>query len=144
MSVAAFHSFEIHDADFFIFLLDDFFDFFFFLRSRLESDESLDEEACRRLRFFFRRDFSSESDELLSDSELLLELLLLVVLLDQDRFLFLIFSDFSFPETTSDSSIQFRYINYNYECKQKWVIIILTYHKMGISNKSVINRPIDI
>lgn len=91
-------TFVIQDVDFFIFLLDDFFDFFFFLRSRLESDESLDDEACLRLRFLFRRDFSSDSDELLSDSELLLELLLLVVLLDHDRFLFLIFSDFSFPD----------------------------------------------
>jgi hypothetical protein len=69
--------------------LDDFFDFFFFLdRSRLESDESLLVDAWRFLRLFLRRDLSSESELLLSLSELLLELLLLVVLLDHERFRF--------------------------------------------------------
>ena len=83
-------------VDFFVFLLDDFFDFFFFLRSRLESDDELDDVTCRFLRLLRRRDFSSESDELLSDEELLLELLLLVVLLDHDRFRFFL-SDLSLP-----------------------------------------------
>ena len=78
------------EEDFLDRFLDDFFDFFFFLdRSRLESDESLLVDAWRFLRLFLRRDLpSSESELLLSLSELLLELLLLVVLLDQERFRF--------------------------------------------------------
>jgi hypothetical protein len=68
-----------------------------------ESDESLLEETWRFLRFFFLRlPPPPDSDELLSESEVLLELLLLV-LLDQERFRFLIFSDFSLSLSASQN-----------------------------------------
>lgn len=100
------------DDAFFCFRFDDVFldFFFFFFVSRLESDESLLEETWRFFRLFFLRLLPPpDSDELLSDSEVLLELLLLV-LLDQERFRFLIFSDFSLSLSAWEKKIEWKFI----------------------------------